>query len=286
MVLPAASEFVRLMFRRRPRLFNVVLIETHSFCNRSCWFCKFGQERRDGYKAHMAWTTIERIVLNLKRLNYSGRISWYFINEPLLEKRIIQIVEFTRKHCPGAFLSLVTNGDLLDGKKYHQLRQAGLDALGVSVYDDKTYQKVVQIQRDKRFSIMDMRRPQVDNRGGNVKTNVELFQETASQFMNRSCNRPFDMLVINAKGEVVLCCSDLYGDVVMGNANEERLEDIWYNEKFSHYRTTLKQHGRKGLKLCDGCSQEGRSSYVYYPLPFGSRIRLQALKWLSNRSCY
>ena len=128
----------------------------------------------------------------------------------------------------------MTNGDLLNEEKYHQLKLAGLDALGVSVYDDKTYQRVLQMHRDQRLSILDMRRPQVDNRGGNIKTNAQLFQETADQFIDRSCNRPFDMLVINAKGDVVLCCSDLYGEVVMGNATEERLEDIWHNEEFTY----------------------------------------------------
>ena len=74
------------------------------------------------------------------------------------------------------------------------------------------------------------------------------------------------MMTINPKGEVSLCCADMYTDVVMGNVNESRLEEIWYNEKFEHYRKTLTEKGRKGLMLCDGCSYGGKANGPFAPL--------------------
>src|SRR5687768_12218446 len=35
-------------------LFDVILIETHNECTRTCWFCKFGQDRQDPEQSQMA----------------------------------------------------------------------------------------------------------------------------------------------------------------------------------------------------------------------------------------
>jgi radical SAM protein with 4Fe4S-binding SPASM domain len=250
-------------------LFNVILIETKNTCTRKCWFCKFGQERRDEEIVKMDWDTIERIVFNLKELNYRGRISWFWINEPLMEKRIFDILKFTKQHCSSAFLSLITNGDILNDTVYKRLRQSGLDALGVSVYDDKTFQKIEQMQNDQRLVMLDMRNPlpgHLENRAGNVKQQSDEFEAYQQEFLDQSCARPFSMMTVNPKGEVVLCCADMYSDVVMGDVHDARLEEIWNNERFAHYRKTLMERGRRGLKLCDGCSHAGTASTLFYPL--------------------
>lgn len=254
------------------KLFEIVLIETKNVCTRKCWFCKFGQERQDGEIREMDWDTIERLVYNLRDLNFTGRISWFWINEPLLDKRIFEILKFTRLHCPGAFLSLITNGDLLTEKVERELFESGLDGLRVSIYDDKTFAKVSLLPPDDRLVTLDMRSPigKLENRAGNIQQHGHLFERDKQLRLESSCARPFDQLVIDAQGQVVLCCSDMYSDVVMGDTKTQRLEEIWNNELFEHYRTTLEEHGRKGLKLCDGCSYSGGPHPVY--LPFEKRV--------------
>ena len=71
----------------------------------------------------MNWQTIERIVGNLRDLDYRGRISWFWINEPLMDSRILDMISYTRWECPNAFISLVTNGDLLTDDLYKDLRR-------------------------------------------------------------------------------------------------------------------------------------------------------------------
>jgi radical SAM protein with 4Fe4S-binding SPASM domain len=267
------------------KLFDVILIETKNVCTRTCWFCKFGQERQDDAIVEMDWQTIERIVANLKRLKFRGRISWFWINEPLLERRMLEILKLTRKHCPRAFLSLITNGDLLTDDKYKELRSNGLDALGVSIYDDKTFQKVEQLKRDERLVAIDMREPppgSLHNRAGNIKHNVHLFEDFKHEFLDRSCSLPSTMLTVNPKGQVVLCCADMYSDVVMGDVTEQLLEDIWNNSRFHHYRQTLSERGRKNLPLCDGCSHEGYGPSRIYPLRASPEVGLLSKTRLSQ----
>jgi radical SAM protein with 4Fe4S-binding SPASM domain len=253
------------------QLFQVIKIETHNACNRHCWFCKFGQDRRDDRFVQLDWETIRRIVGNLGDLDYRGRISWYDINEPLVDKRIVEIVALTRQQCPNAFLSLATNGDLLTPDLYGRLKEAGLHALGVTAYDDETLSKVSRFA-DDRMTLIDMRDAgpgQLENRGGNVQRNAEVFQAQQWLFADQSCERPSVMMVVKASGLVALCCADMYGDVVMGDVREQRLEEIWRNDRFEHYRRSLAASGRRGLKLCEHCSYSGQGVRPFFPLADG-----------------
>jgi radical SAM protein with 4Fe4S-binding SPASM domain len=250
-------------------LFKVINIETRNTCTKTCWFCKFGLERQDETLREMDWSLIERIVYNLKDLDYRGRISWYGINEPLLDKRMLEILKFTKRHCPHAFLSFISNGDLLDAGIYKNLRQSGLDALGVSIYNDRTFEKINRI-KDDRLVILEMRDlppGRLENRAGSIKAQrTYQFEDELRQFENSSCARPFSMMVVNPTGQIVLCASDMYGDVIMGDVQEQRLEEIWNNEQFRHYRRTLMEQGRKDLKLCQDCSYGGKGPNVFLPL--------------------
>jgi len=209
-------------------LFNVLLIETKNVCTRGCWFCKFGQERQDESVVEMPWSRIERIARNLGELDYEGTVSWFWINEPLMDKRMPDIVRLTKECSPQAFQSLVTNGDLLTPVFYENLKKEGLDAVGVSVYDNATYEKVRRM-KDAHLVLMDMRNARtgvLENRAGNIKQEPEEFEHLTTLYSQRSCERPFNMLTLNALGQAVLCCADMYSDVVMGDALTERLEQI------------------------------------------------------------
>ena len=249
--------------------FNVVLIETWNTCNRKCWFCKYGQERHDEKYVKMNWNMINKIVDNLRDLNYGGRLSWFFINEPLLDDRIYEIIELSRKNLPHAFLSLNTNGDLLTEETFGRLCTAGIDALGVSIYDDVTEKKIRTFKENGKLIMLDYRNPRpglIDNRGGNIKKILFEKPFEINKHSNKNCMRPFNTMVINSIAQVVLCCSDMYGDVILGDVHKERLEAIWNGEQITHYRETLRKSGRAQLPLCQNCSHDGAPNPIYYPL--------------------
>ena len=217
-------------------LFNVVLVETYNLCTRRCWFCKFGQTRQDTEVQTMSNETLLRIVDNLHQLNYSGRISPFGINEPLLDPRLVEMIQLFRTRCPRSFLSFNTNGDRLTPALFAQLMDNGLDTLGLSIYDDLGFNRLQPYAQDPRVVMLDMRQPgqRLENRGGQVQNHPDRFHP--EQFSQAPCYRPLTMLVIRPTGDVVLCCSDMYSDVVMGNIWDSRLEEIWFSEAFHAYR--------------------------------------------------
>jgi MoaA/NifB/PqqE/SkfB family radical SAM enzyme len=253
-------------------IFTALAVETVNACNRDCWFCKFGQPRRDEPVSFMPWSLIKKIVADLRALNFAGRVSWYKINEPLLDKRIYDILALTEREVPGAWQALLTNGDALNADVFGRLKNSGLDCLGVSVYDDAVMRKVRAFPFLKELVVFD-RRPDregrfVENRGGNIRLlNEETRQQDPAQFIGRDCARPSTMLNILPDGRAVLCCADFYGDVVLGNAAEQRLEDIWFGPGFAEVRRRLREHGRRGLALCETCTHSGDGHTREYPAP-------------------
>ncbi len=235
-------------------MFNVIHIETQNLCTRKCWYCKFGQKRRDPSITRLPDALIEKIADNLKDLDYRGRISPFGINEPLMDPRMLDIIRLFRAKCPRAFISIYSNGDLLTPELYQSLMVAGLDGIGLSVYDEAAWQRLQAYGNYPKVRLFDYRyRPedQVENRGGEIKRASFPFR------LKLPCLRPFKNLAIRSTGEVVLCCSDMYTDVVMGQVAAQRLEEIWDSENFRRYRTRLASTGRVGLPLCQTCSHNG-----------------------------
>jgi len=247
-------------------MFEVALIETRNTCTRTCVFCKFGQERQDEGISIIEDEVINKIAVELGNLNYDGRISPFGINEPLIEPRNFDIIALFRQHCPNAPITIASNGDCLNRKVYDRLFESGLTYLFVDAYDDQVLEKVTKLVAPDKATINDMRQPNwrhLDNRGGSIQGDTVRIKRR----QERDCLRPSSMLFIRPPGHVVLCCSDMYSDVVMGDIQQNTISEIWLNQKFQHYRHTLATEGRSNLDLCKSCSYLGHGARREWSTP-------------------
>ncbi len=251
----------RINLARTGGLFRIVQIETQNRCTRSCWFCKFGQARKDSIDLGLPTSVFERIVSELGKVDFSGRISIYGINEPLLDDRIADFVADLRGACPRAFLSLDTNGDLLDGTMLDRLSYAGADAVIANAYDRTALRRLAALADERSLILKDFRdaAARVENRGGNVRLPRTILD--SAKWIDRSCLRPSTTLQIRANGDAVLCCGDMYGDVVFGNVAEQSLVNIWNSPDMRLTRRRLRRGERRDLLLCASCSHDGTASF-------------------------
>jgi len=269
------------------QLFTTISIEIGSLCNRKCWFCPNHYHQRPN--EFMPLDTIKDILNQLKEINYDKRIELYIYNEPFLDKRLYDIIALCRKIVPKSTIMIATNGDRI--KKASQIQKLfdkGLNQLQVNVYSntkrfrflsgllmettakpgnvyDNTSPKKqvfsIEPKYDRKVTPASAKlgRFELSNRSGNVPSIPK-----PRMPLDRICVRPFRLIQINWKGEVILCCNDYYADVVCGNINEASVTDIWYNSKvLNRYRKSLLNDDRKGLKLCDVCSFTG-GSYTHF----------------------
>jgi radical SAM protein with 4Fe4S-binding SPASM domain len=248
-------------------LFEVVNIETHNLCNRSCAFCKFGQQEKRK-ASYISMSIIDKISAELVDLKFNGRVHFTGINEPLIDKRIFEII--SRFKNIAAKKSMTTNGDYLNEESLSKLKDSGLTHLNISIYSDDHYDKIKQSCFGWNYGIVDMRPNHerlynvLSNRAGSLDLSGlignELVQIKNKLSKDKGCSRPFQYTTIIHTGEVILCPEDMYASCIMGDLNKNSLLEIWNNEKFLHYRETLKKEGRKNLNPCQNCNFSGRKT--------------------------
>jgi hypothetical protein len=127
-----------------------------------------------------------------------------------------------------------------------RLRKAGLDRLGVSIYDDAMLKKIRGLRHRKKLHKAVDHRPAteadfVNDRAGNIDLTVGalLPQIPTPETLARKCLRPSTGICILANGDVVLCCQDLWSE----NINEDHLEASWYGEALTRRRQQLETGG-------------------------------------------
>jgi len=230
-------------------LFSAIQVQTIDLCNLKCPWCPNSYLSQTGKK--MSQKLLNKIVNELAGLDYQGRFSPYLMNEPLLDERLCDIVSYARGKLPNANILIATNGTLANAKLFHALFDAGMTRIDVSCYTREVCDKVMAFGMSqvkvRRFY---ERSGHWNNRGGNIG-------RPPSEPLRASCPRPFRQMYVDYQGRAVLCCSDYRKEVVMGDAVEDSLVDIWENCKYAKYRELLLQGRRDLLFLCDRCDFQG-----------------------------
>jgi radical SAM protein with 4Fe4S-binding SPASM domain len=227
--------------------FNSIKIETFGFCNRKCDFCFYNEKFAKREQGIMKLQIFEKVIEELSELKYCGRLSLHFYGEPLLDKRLLSLIEYSKRKIPNSYITFSTNGDFLNEEVLKKLIMKGAGYLHITNYDDKEKPELAMLE--KKYPLyVSMRNSQsfkkTDRAGEIFKKNL---------VMNDPCLRPSAQLVINWKGDVLLCAQDFYGKYRMGNINEDSILNIWNNERFTSYRDKLKSGKRSSIKICKHC---------------------------------
>ncbi len=239
----------------KEKLFSAVEIEINHGCNMSCSYCPNSQFQRIE-KGEMELSLYQKIISQLKDLNFTGRISYDFYNEPMLCSKLLEFVAIARKELPETTIELYSNGTFLSVEKFRELIFAGISKFIVTKHEnvqkylfDETYQTLSEAEK----SLVLFRGHEemtLFNRGGTLphigeKRNLSL----------QPCYVPSEVLTITVKGNVVPCFEDFFQKHQMGNVNEMHLRDIWFQEKYLGFRKKLQQGLRHQLDVCKDCNR-------------------------------
>lgn len=253
-------------------LFKHILIQTNTKCTRKCSFCLYGMKDVTIDESEMPDWLFEKIVSELAAIRYSGRVSLFEINEPLLDAKIVERVAYVKEKVPDSWQYINSNGDLLTPGLATQLIEAGLDYLTINSYSIAAYRKTKAIRNSLpskiRERVIHLDRFSydfaLDNRGGNLPHIEEL-----SEPLNAGCSRVNNVLYVKPDGTVVSCFGDFFNKNVMGDAKVQHVVDIWFGETFSHLRDNLNNKNRTVSELCSKCNipEEGNYLDSYNRLP-------------------
>ena len=239
-----------------PKLTSVG-IEINYACNRTCSFCPNSIFPRKDQR-FLEEKIFYKIIDNLQEINFDGNITFNLYNEPLLDKRLPRFLKYIKSRIPDSFSYINTNGDALNLENWKLLRESGLDYANISQYDNKNEKNIKKIKEniDKdekwRFDVHPFDENNADSRVGLVKV-----KRKVKTPIKKFCVRPFSQMMINYKGQVILCCNDYHSSKVMGDLSNEKIQDVWRSNSFINYRKKLINGNRAALDLCKKCFHIG-----------------------------
>jgi len=259
-------------------------IESTNACNLRCIMCPRNfMTEKIGY---MEWALFKKIIdegaeyrLPSIKLNYRG--------EPLLHPRLPEMVAYAKKK-EIIEVQFNTNGLSLNEKKTGELLDAGLDRIIFS-FDGATKETYERIRTGSNYervvsnikALVKMRngrglkRPSVRVQMVKMKENeheVEDFLKMWMPVVNRvavsierepmgarkevehfPCPQIWQRLMVCWDGEVRMCCGDWEGEIVLGNANESTIYELWHGEKLNEIRQLHSQGRFNEIPVCARC---------------------------------
>lgn len=240
-------------------MFNSIDIETTTLCNRRCKYCPNSIYPRslEQNEKLMSEHTFKKIIDDLKTMGFTGRISPHFFGEPLLDKRLVQLMKYASDTLPRVKLKIYTNGDMLDESMLDRLYDAGVKDYVVSFHgnDEEKENNKRRILDLKEYIKLNKKRIKIkilelngnfsfSNRGGLVKVKKRANTIT--------CQRARNPLVVAYNGDVLLCCNDYLGQVTFGNVENNSIIDIWNKRGFKIIRRDIRNNIFK-LEICKKC---------------------------------
>lgn len=234
--------------------FDAILIETATACNRRCSYCPNSIYDRGqvGNNKLMDVDLYKKIIDDLADMKYKGTVKPFNFNEPLLDKRLLDLVRYTREKLPKSNIHIATNGDYLTFELYKKLIDAGITAIYITPHRETMPDHIKGLfaklkDRDDKVTIKyNHLTPEstLANRGG-------LVQVKQRSPIPRCVIAPIT-IQISYEGNAFLCCNDYFGKYTFGNVREKSIKEIWKDPAYVNKRKEL----RKGVykyEICKKC---------------------------------
>jgi radical SAM protein with 4Fe4S-binding SPASM domain len=235
---------------------KAIEIEINSHCNRACSYCpNVNQARLE--QGLMSKELFDKILVQLKAINYQERISFSFYNEPLLSPDLDYFSREVKKYLPKTNLLIYSNGSLLTKSKLDNLISAGVDYFVITKHENEENFVFDQTLRDlssdfvqKYIQYQSHTELKLTNRGGLLPKIVKTIET-----INLPCTIPLHMMTITNQGSIIPCFEDYHQVHSMGNVNLNSLEEIWSSKEYSEFRKKILFGMRRNYEVCSKCNR-------------------------------
>ncbi len=125
------------------------LIQTISFCNANCLICPYTETLQEQEQGKMDLTLFKKIIDETTHFQtHVKQVMPYLMNEPLMDKQLINRVKYIRPKLPGVWIHLVTNGMLINDAWADNLIASPLNSIKISIlaHRKETYETVMGVK--------------------------------------------------------------------------------------------------------------------------------------------
>jgi len=126
------------------------MIQTTSYCNADCVICPYRSLFNKQPQGIIHPETYKKIIDEASHYNVE-RILLYLMNEPLMDKDIVNKINYAKEKNPKSIVHIVSNGSLLNKKLSMDLINSKLDYIEFSLLGNtqQTYDKVMHLDFNK-----------------------------------------------------------------------------------------------------------------------------------------
>lgn len=253
-------------------MFERLLIESQSNCNRSCWFCPRTYDRSGKYLDasgkpvfnEMPTEKIFDLLHQAQDMGFQGRVAFYHYSEPLLDKRNIMLAREAKRRGMKPYLH--TNGDVLrhDLELCEEVKKVyGLIVVGLYDYKSNRELEEAKLYWQTRLAGANLEFSPIGMSGANTAYSIGMPRALVPSdrrmaapditFAHAPCHRPLIRMLVQHDGEMCHCCEDTYGAFKLGNVYQYALEELWYSERHVRAITDLIAGRRDNYELCRNC---------------------------------
>jgi len=260
-----------------------IQIETTILCNGKCTFCPQNEvTRRPKYMEERVW---KKIIDDSRNRGVLYRP--FLINEPFVDDRLPDIIEYIRLD-ETAKVELNSNGHWTKKSLTEDVLRAGVDWIRFSIdgFSEETYKKsgrgtqydkVVENVHDfidvrnrlKSDCFIEIRMIGMDynrhehqgfldywNKYADKATITQLYTWPwmgQTEPFRAPCLKIIDEMFFIVDGRASLCCWDFMERGIVGDINDNTVEEIWLGELNQKYRKYLDKGERDKILLCSKC---------------------------------
>ncbi len=263
---------------------QIINIETSILCNAKCPMCPHKEIKRE---RNMPFSLVKKIINEAS--NYKIKeIHPFNYGEPFLYKKFVETLKYIRKKIPSCKIFIYSNGAAMtNGQMEEIIKNNLLDKVNFSL--DAITPKTFKIMRglDYQTTIKKVRKFLELNKkyGNKIKISVSFVINEQNQrelmsfrkfwrdkarihigvddgrggkpFINKAskkpCSWPFNRTVILTTGDVVICCVDAKGKLIVGNVKEKTLKEIWDSPIYENIRKLHVSGKKSNIELCKNC---------------------------------
>lgn len=186
-------------------------------------------------------SVVYKVIDELATVNFDGVIAFHRYNEPLIDPRLFDFIEFANKKLPNAKILILTNGFYLTQELLDELNNYNIWCIAVSSYSLKEHGRLIKLKTDIPyyvfFSLLDDR---------------ECIYDRGEKHCNKPCTAPLSDINIACTGVVNLCCLDWQNRFNFGSLHDLSLTEIINSEKFIKTCENLR-NSKRVLAICKRC---------------------------------
>lgn len=236
---------------------SLVEIEINSQCNLSCSYCPNSVSERIE-KGDMDPSLFSKIIQDLKKYDYKGKIAFEFYNEPLLSPHLEQYLKEIKRELPAVTMILYTNAVKMGTyDRFKEVRDWGVDLFIITkheqVENNLAFEKVYGDMSEEDKLFVDFKPHQEIKKYNRAGMLPQLNKEDLP--LTSPCSIPEHILTITVKGNVLSCFEDFNQKYTFGLASDQNVIEIWNSEEYQQFRNQLSEGKREFYDTCSKCNR-------------------------------